>query len=333
MDASVLITAAQAHPGHIDLAEGHGTYCLLCGHEAVVTDDGGWSCKGGCDPDKATSRLVDWYEHEWKPAQANGQVNATRIQHEVTWDNTRKPPKPVLPPTPTANNPAEQASWTTVVLHLSVSDPIVAAKHQGLTGSGGRVELRRLGGSVIRFEPASKVAKALSFADELVWQLSPADGEPYPWGNQQTIKIARVIRLLCGTSKNLSDRDEVEAIINTFLDASEETVGRTHGTAGERYEAAVLLRPMLDDRGNPIRQRYLIDLDTGEYVIRVSDLTRIARQVIGGSVHHGWLDGRMDALGWERRRLEGWGLSRGPNDRGPHARSDVYRGFLGPIVD
>ena len=62
-------------------------------------------------------------------------------------------------------------------------------------------------------------------ADELVWQLLPTDGDPYPWTNHQAIKIARVARLLCGASKCSTVQQEVELIIehvqSTGMDAAE----------------------------------------------------------------------------------------------------------------
>ena len=259
-----------------------------------------------------------------------GDELATRRQARfaVTWDEARKPPKPVLPDLPDLLDLAGQCGWVTSVLNLDPAHPVTEGVHQGLSGGAGHVELRRLSTDVIRFEPASKIGTAQKLAEELVWQLLPTDGAPYPWSNQQATRIARVVKLLCGTSKKRTTSQETALIVSTYLEAAEEVQGRTYGSTHERYEAAVLLRPVLDKHERPVGQRYLVDLKTGEYVIRVGDLGRTARQIVGGSIAHGWLDARMQALGWPRRSLDGHGLPSRDGRPGPHARADVYRGHL-----
>ena len=101
----------------------------------------------------------------------------------------------------------------------------------------------------------------------------------------------------------------------------------TYGTAAQRYEAATALRPDLGGK------RYFQDKNTGEYVIRVSDLQKMAREVYGGSIERGWLDARMEALGWERRTLDGHARPGTAGRHGPHAKVSVYRGHLPPPTD
>ncbi len=49
--------------------------------------------------------------------------------------------------------------------------------------------------------------------------------------------------------------------------------GNTYGNTGERYEAAVALRPELDEKTGKVRvRRYLVDTTKPEIAIRVSDL-------------------------------------------------------------
>jgi hypothetical protein len=246
---------------------------------------------------------------------------------EVTWDD-RKPPKPVLPPLPAKDDLAGQCGWVAAALNLDPAHPITEAVHQGLSGGAGHVELRRLDADCIRFEPASKIGSASKLADELVWQLLPSDGEPFPWSNHQAVKIARVVKLLCGTSRKRTTAQETALVVITYVEAAEEVTGHTYGSGGQRYEAAVSLRPVLNEYERPLRQRYLVDQDTGEYVIRVGDLARTARQIVGGSIPYGWLDARMEAFGWERRRLDGHALPGRAGRQGDHARADVYRGHL-----
>lgn len=245
--------------------------------------------------------------------------------YRVEWDKTRKPAKPILPTPPGYEDDHGQSLWVTSVLNLDRSHPVVSAVHQGLSGALGHIVLQRLEAPEIRFEPASKISTAQKMADELVWQLLPTDGEPYPWTNNQAVTIARVVRLLCGTEKGSTTTQETEHIVSTYLDAAIPHEGHTHQTSAQRAEMAVSMR------GEDGQRHYGIDLDTGEMLIRVGDLQRMAREIIGGGISYGWLDARMDAVGWQRVRLEGHRLGNGgPGHRGEHVRADVYRGFVSP---
>jgi hypothetical protein len=257
---------------------------------------------------------------------------AGRRRYEVTWDESRKPPRPVLPEAPAHDDAAGLAAWVTAVLNLDRAHPVTAGAYQGLSAGAGHVELRRLDATPIRFEPATKISNAQRLTETLTWQQIATDAPALPWSNPQATRIAHVVRMLCAREKQMTTAEETEVIVTTFMEAGKEVWGRTHGTTGERYEAAVGLRPDEDEHGRPIKWRYLRDLDTGELVIRVSDLHHVARRIVGGSVAHGWLDARMEALGWTRRRLEGRELPGRAGQRGPHARADVYRGVL-PEVD
>jgi hypothetical protein len=63
-------------------------------------------------------------------------------------------------------------------------------------------------------------------------------------------------------------------------------------------------------------------------VIRVSDLQLVARRYTGSSLERGWLDGRMDDLGWARVTVQGYDEQGLEGRRGRHARVDVYPGHL-----
>jgi hypothetical protein len=88
----------------------------------------------------------------------------------------------------------------------------------------------------------------------------------------------------------------------------------------------VLRRALDSATGRPVGpRRYLIDSESGELVIAVSDLADAARRHVGTSLRHGWLDARMDSLGWERVTLQGHALpGRDGRRQGPHARLYVY---------
>lgn len=253
---------------------------------------------------------------------ASRRKRKTTSRYAVTWDKARKPHKPVLPKPPEPGDLSGQCSWTTNVLHLDEAHPVTRAVHQGLSGALGHVVIERLDAPEIRFEPASKISSSQKLADELVWQLLPGDGDPYPWSNAQATTIARMIWLLCGTVKTATTKAETAHIVSTFIDAAAQQEGHTHGNAAQRAEMAFLLRP---SEGAPC---YGTDVDTGELVVRVSDLQRAARDIVGSSVPYGWLDARMDSLGWQRIRLDGRALPNGSAKRGQHIRADVYRGFL-----
>ena len=115
----------------------------------------------------------------------------------------------------------------------------------------------------------------------------------------------------------------------------------THGTSAQRYEAAINLGPLRDQAiGRAIgAPRCLIDtgavnkrpgeiVDEGEIVLRVSDLREAARRHVGSSLPRGWLEARMDALGWRRITLQGYGHPGRAGERGPHARVFAYVGHL-----
>jgi hypothetical protein len=274
----------------------------------------GMGAGGGVSSD-AIRALQDWDRRD----------RQERDPFEVLWDKK----KPLLPELPADHDLAGLCGWLTSVLHLNRRHPVTRAFHEGVSGPAGHVALARLNAPTIRFEPASKMTSAQRLAETLIFYLQPGDSEPYPWTGVQTIKIARVIWLLCGAWKSSTVRDETEAIVSAFISAALEIRGYTHGTPPQRYEAAVALRPEINGHGQIVQYRYLLDLDSDEVAIRVGDLTAITRKVIGGSIAYGWLDARMDNLGWRRVRLEGRSIAgREGRREGAHARADIYRGKL-----
>jgi hypothetical protein len=168
--------------------------------------------------------------------------------------------------------------------------------------------------------------------EDRTWQAIPSD-EPTPAYKADHCRVlAHVIRQACGAETAMSDREETEGIVIAYLGAAQAIEGlTTYGTAAQRYEAAVALRRDTDDStGRPIgAARYLIDANTGEFVVRVADLNDVARRFVGSGLARGWLDARMSGAGWQRVRLDGHSEPGRDGRRiGTHARCDTYRGHL-----
>lgn len=235
-----------------------------------------------------------------------------------------------LPAAPSQLDPAAQARWLTSVFNLNPARPIVSAEHQGVRGAAGHVVLRRFEAAPIRFEPASRLNTPARLVEDLDWQKEPGDGESYAYKTEHARQIVYVVRMLCGASKAGSDQDETAGIVSVYLQGAQLIEGLgTYGGGSGRYEAAAALQRDVDDRGFPSSPpKYLIDKDTGEYVVRLQDLSETARRYVGSSLARGWLDARMTDLGWPRVRLDGHAISGRDGRGGHHLRCDVYRGHL-----
>jgi hypothetical protein len=239
----------------------------------------------------------------------------------------------VLPDVPGHDDQAGQCAWLSAVLRLDPAHPVTGAVHEGLRGAEGHVVLRRAGAPDIRFEPASTLSTSRRLRPALTWQLQPTDGEPYGLKDDHCNRVAHVARLLCGACAAPNEAAETAAIVGTFLSDAIVIEGcTTYGDGAARYEALQGLRCRIDEQtGRTLGQLHaLIDSATGEYVIRVGDLQAAARRHLGNSVPHGWLDARMENLGWARVSLQGWEQSGRMGRRGPHLRAGVYRGHLVP---
>jgi Bifunctional DNA primase/polymerase, N-terminal/Primase C terminal 1 (PriCT-1) len=253
---------------------------------------------------------------------------------EVKWTD-EKVPKLVLPDVPQPDDLAGLAAWLTCVLRLDPAHPVTTAQHQGVRGQEGHVVIRRADAPPLRFEPAATISMARRLLPALGWQLLPSDGEPYGFKDEHARRIAYVVNRLCGNSATASESQETAGIVGMFMLDAEEVEGfTTYGTGAQRYEAAAALQRATDQHtGRPSgRARYLRDSNTGEVVIRASDLRAAARSYLGSSLARGWLDARMDDLGWQRVRLDGHASAGRGGRHGPHARADVYRGHL-PSAD
>lgn len=245
--------------------------------------------------------------------------------------------KPTLPPRPARRDLLAQADWLTVVLRLDTAHPITRGTYAGLALGRGHVKLDRLDAPSLHIKPASLLNDGKALNAALVWQLLPTDGELYRWGDN-AITIAQVVGWFCDASAKITSDQETRQILTTYLDASDPVEGHTtYGTTGQRYDAAVALRPDKSD-GREGRTKYLIDKggDGGaEFVIRVSDLAKAARGVLGSSIERGWLDGQVEEFGdpnWVRVELQGQSI-KGREGRavGQHTGVDVYRGLVSTL--
>lgn len=271
-----------------------------------------------------------------KRAQAEEQAHGVRFEAPASGKGA---PRLVLPPAPNVEDTGAQARWLTGALNLHPAHPVTGAQHQGARGGAGHVVLHRHDAPPLRFEPASRINTPARLDEDLAWQKLPLDPENYGFKTEHARQIVHVVRMLCGASQSASDQDETAAIVGVYLQGAIPVEGHsTYRTGTGRYEAAMALQREIDDRGLPCSPpRYLLDADTGEYVIRVQDLGDVARRQLGSSVARGWLDARMLDLGWQRVRLDGHALPGRAGRTGPHLRTDVYRGHLpndadGPVT-
>jgi hypothetical protein len=251
---------------------------------------------------------------------------------ELEWIDGRGGKKELgpLPQVPDLGDTPGLCAWLTKMFGLDPSKPIIGGERKGLRGPEGRIELYRAGAPMIPFEPARTVNQPPRLIEVISNYAIPTDGKVPPLKAVHSADIALAIRRLCGESHQLSDEDEMLGIIGAFLAGDVEPVEgfTTYGDGPQMYEAAVALGHRRDTHtGRPFETaRFLVDRNTGELVIGVGDLAAAARRHLGVGLRHGWLDGRMDSVGWKRLMIEGW---KEPGHRGGHRKYQAYRGMWG----
>lgn len=244
--------------------------------------------------------------------------------------------KLLLPEIPSVEDTPGLCKWLTSAFNLDPAHPITGGIHEGLRGPDGHVVLNRVDAVAIRFEPASKINTPARLIETLSWWKLPTDGMIHPLKADHCRQISHVARMLCGAHRGMTEAQEADAIVAEHMHRSEPVEGHTtYGGTGQRYEAAMALRRVVDDvTGRPVGSaRYLIDFNTGELVVAVSDLADAARRHVGSSLPRGWLDARMETLGWSRVTLQGYGQPGRAGRQGPHARINAYRGHLLAIAE
>lgn len=242
--------------------------------------------------------------------------------------------KLLFPDLPAHNDPRGLCAWVTRALNLDPRHPVRGATHEGLRGPDGHVVLARREAVAIRFEPASKMNNPPRLIETLSWWKIPTDGLTHAYKAGDCRLISHAVRMLCGAHRGMTEAQQAEAIVADLMQAALAVCDRTtYGTPAQRYEAAIGLRRERDEAtGRPLGPpRYLIDQNTGELVIAVSDLAEAARRHVGSSLARGWLDARMETLGWARIVLDGHEMRGRGGRQGAHARVFAYRGLLSAV--
>jgi hypothetical protein len=169
--------------------------------------------------------------------------------------------KPILPPTPAADDIDALCAWLTVVFNLSSLHPITGGAHEGPRGPEGHAVLYRAGALPLRFEPAKALNTPQRLIEQLNWRMIPSDGAVHALDGAACRKISHLVRVLCKSSAAISEAEQMRGAIGALLQVAVLVEGYTcHGTTQQRYEAALALRHC---SGLP---RYLIDSETGEIV-------------------------------------------------------------------
>jgi hypothetical protein len=264
-----------------------------------------------------------------KPAAANGaKPGAPTVSFDAKGKLT-------LPAVPAIDDRAGQCAWLTAVFSLDARHPVTGGAREGLRGALGHVVLYRADAQPLRFEPASRINQPPRLIEDLSWQTLRSDGAVHALKGEHARLVAHVVRMLTDAAQALDEEAQTRGIVATFLADAQAVEGHTtYGTTAQRYEAADALQRDLDDHtGRPMGPtRYIVDANTGELAIRVSDLGEAGRRHRGSSLAAGWLDARMEALGWARVELQGYAQPGRAGRTGPHARCNVYRGHL-PAID
>lgn len=217
--------------------------------------------------------------------------------------------KLILPPVPAVDDGAGQCAWLAVTFALDPAHPITGGAREGLRGALGHVVLYRAGAPALRFEPASRINQAPRLIEDLSWQTLRSDGAVHALNATHCRLIAHVVRMLTDSTDALDEQGEARGIITALLGEARGVEGlTTYEATTQRYEAAnALQRDTCDQTGRAVGPtRYLIDRNTGEYVVRVGDLGEAGRRFVGSSLPRGWLDARMKSLGWARVALQGY---------------------------
>lgn len=126
--------------------------------------------------------------------------------------------------------------------------------------------------------------------------------------------------MLCGVQEVITAGAQAMAAVGTYLQMARAVEGlTTYGSTVDRFDVVTALAEVGDF--------YVIDANTGELVIRYSDLAACARMHFGCSLPHGWLAGRMGAAGWVSVSLQGYREAGREGRLSDQQRCVVFRGF------
>ena len=248
----------------------------------------------------------------------------TKTEYKVTLEvpeGARKGTKQQLklPDPPPHDDILGNCAWLTAVLHLDPKYPITFGKWYGLRGGRGAIVLEREGTESISIEPASSILNVGRFMEQLMFTRITTDREPYPYTNHHCRTISHVIHRLCDSTNAISERDEtMSALLALIADARRVDGFTLYGTTPQRYE---MLEALQRDNGKrahqlePWERRYAVDTTTGEYVVPADELRAFMRKQFGSAISRGWLEGRLEKVGWKQQHLtarpEGRGSKQG----------------------
>lgn len=304
MAATVLISAIEAHPGHRELPGGaHETYCVLCGEPATLAADGGWTCGGACEPGRAKGALVDWYQHDWLPGQANGDGRAPVA---LKW--------PKLPGHDAS--PGELRRYLTTCCGLPARWSIERAHRWGPEAADPMVMWVRAPGRQhdygVRWDHQEDAGRPGTLRATISRCTAGHARMRHPTGAQAQ-DFFTILCALATVDEKATVADETRAWLEDFTHQTRPIVGHSIADGERRYDALAVLRIreftrpeaqalIRGDLDPDRRPALLVDDLTGESWIRTGELATYLRWVYGvkGGLAQSTLDARLAEIGVER---------------------------------
>jgi hypothetical protein len=247
------------------------------------------------------------------------------VAYELEWRVSEKGKcEIVLPPLPDPGEVAGLRAWLTAVFGLNPAQPIIRGWRTGTLADGGAV-LERRGAPELWFTPFSRLCAPNKLLESLNACMAPEDGVAPPLKGEHCPLIAAAVRRLCETGAVQTMRELAQDAIRLAIQDAEAVHGlTTYGlTSAQRFEVATALSRK--PTGWP---RYLVDSNTGEFVVRASDVTHAVRALKGTGLRHGEVVDLMGAVGWAKIDIDGHQLPGREGRRGPHAIVSAWRGHL-----
>lgn len=308
MPTTVLLSAVEAHPGHQALADGgHATFCVLCGEPAELGADGAWTCGGDCQADRATGAMVDWYTHDWLPAQTNGHKPAPVA---VKW--------PRLPSHDASTG--ELRRYLTTAAGLPAHHQVDRCHRWGPEAADAMtVFVRRPGQAhdlAVRFERQDDAGKPGTLRAAFARWTHGLTRMRHPTV-AQALDFLTILCALATVTEEATAADETRAWLEEFERNTRPILGHSIADPERRYDALEVLRAI--EFGRPeahafIRRELvpdrwpalLVDDHTGERWVRAGELATYLRHVYGvkGGISQSTLDSRLAEIGVARLYME-----------------------------
>jgi hypothetical protein len=217
--------------------------------------------------------------------------------------------------------------WLAGVLMLDHAFPIYKVVRSGPYGPDGIVTLYRRDAREVCFMPCSRLSSAPGVVSALSSYMIPTDLKPFPYTDQNCSDIWYAIRQVAIDEGAESPADQGRVILNMFLHDASPVAGFTvTGSAVDRYKAIEALRDARPERNGAPEPAYLVDANTGMFVMRAGDLQPYVKLALGVP-SRGDLDRTLAAVGWERRSVQGWERA-GKEGRGRHNRVVIWIGTV-----